>query len=182
MAIKEKARHQIPMDFSRLEHSDQWRSDDEWLPWPYLCPRVKRTGPGYIVPYGQSAEIVPGLFGLIEFVRENLQASIATDRLKTAKQAWERYVALERHIPEVWEVSVSDDSEETTIWTIICTADFNKTLRSQVYKPQIEVLRASQSPMVKLRLLNLHDIPANSRDQMLPRSSRRVFERDGIRA
>ena len=99
MAIKEKARHQIPMDFSQLEHSDQWRSDDEWLPWPYLCPRVKRTGPGYIVPYEQSAEIVPGLFGLIEFVRENLQASIATDRLKTAKQAWERYVALVRHIP-----------------------------------------------------------------------------------
>lgn len=182
MVIKEKSRHKIPIDFSPLEHSDQWRSDDEWLPSPGLCPRVKRTVSGYIVSSGQSAEIIPGLFGLLDFVRRSFQVSIATGRLNTPKQAWERYVELVRSIPEVREVSVSEDSEETTIWTIICTADFNKALRSRVYRPQIEVLRASQSPMVKFRLLNLHDMPADNRDQILPRSSRRVFERDGIRA
>lgn len=185
MAIKEKSRHQMAIDFRRLDHSDQWRSEGEWLPWRFVCPKIKRADTSIFVSrvldstifltHVKNADVALELGGFIDFVRHQFQVSRVTDRLDTPRQAWERYVELVRSIPEVQSVSVSEDSEGTTIWTIICTADFNKGLRSRVYRAQIDVLRASNSPMVNFRLLNLHDMPTDNRDNILPRSSKCVL-------
>ena len=177
MVTEPRSTPPITTDLRRLEHSEQWRSEDEWLPWPYICPRIKRAGPTIFMVHGQGFETVPELRSFVEFVREAFQVARDPHRLDTPKQAWERYVELVTNIPEVRQVSVSEDPEGTTIWTIIRTSQFGKDLRSQVYRAQIEILHASQTPMVKFRLLNLDDLPAANRDHILPRASKTVLEK-----
>ena len=98
-------------------------------------------------------------------------------RLTTPDQAWVQYVEKVKIIPEVQKVWLTADTNEPTIWTLISATPFDKATRHRVYQAQIEVIRASDQPIVDFRLVNLNELPESSKESIVPRDSKNLWEK-----
>ena len=114
---------------------------------------------------------------IAEMVRNDIASVRQPQGPATPEAISNRYVGKVRDIPEVQEVRLVKDEEGISLWTIISATPFDKVPRNRIYRAQIEILRDADRPIVDFRLINLNELPEASREHIVPRDSRIVWEK-----
>ncbi len=158
------------------------RGYGHWCPWtPYDASLVeqmpwadmKHIQPGVVV-------VGPGSYGVNvmawgepgEDLWSIMHSPSKEKKLTSVQQAVERYTESIRGFHHVKQISLVQDSEGATIWTFISATPFDDDPRERIISVQLDVMRATEKPLLGFQLINLQELGRNAiTDDVAPTKS-----------
>ena len=160
-----------------LHSAELWSTEEDDSFGVYICPRIQSPKKAFISFGQQSHHSDSVVDDFVQFLRGALLAEQGPRFGAPLTNVAEHYVEIVNKVPEVREIWLSVDAEDTTIWTIISAPRLDKASRTRIYETQIEILRMPDRPLVDFRLINLNELSEPDLEFVLPVGSRNIWTR-----
>lgn len=98
-------------------------------------------------------------------------------RFKTVRRAYQLFISKVQPISVVQEVHITERERVPTIWTVISAPPFKDEELRPVYQAQMEVLQATDRPLVDFDVVNPEEFPPDARDKILPSNAKLLWKR-----